>query len=276
MSRTIWQGTISFGLVEIQVGLYPAEHSHELGLKMLDRNDFSPIGYKRYNKTTQREIGWDDIVRGYEYTKGEYVVLSDEELRRANPAVTQMVRILYFVDAEEIEPIYYEKPYYLAPLSKKSRGYALLRDTLKRTNTLGIARIAVHTREYIAAVGERDHAIVLYLLRFADEIRSTEDLEGIREPVKLDAKEIEMAEKLLAVMKQKWQPEKLKDEYANDVKKLVEKKVKAGKIHVLPDSSEDEEPAPRQAKIIDLMPLLKKSIENTRRSEKQPRRRARA
>jgi DNA end-binding protein Ku len=131
MSKTIWQGAISFGLVEIQVGLYPAEHSHDLGLKMLDRKDFSPVGYKRYNKTTQREIDWDDIVRGYEYTKGEYVVLSDEELRRANPAVTQMVRILYFVDAKEIEPIYFEKPYYLAPLSKKSRGYALLRDTLK-------------------------------------------------------------------------------------------------------------------------------------------------
>src|SRR5207244_8387482 len=139
-------------------------------------------------------------------------------------------------------------------------------DTLKRTKTFGIARIAVHTREHIAAVGERENAIVLYLLRFADEIRSPADLEGIHDTVKVEPKELEMAEKLLAGMKEKWRPEKFKDEYARDVMKLVEKKVKSGKIHAMP-AVEEEAPAPRQGKIIDLMPLLKRSIESTRRSE---------
>ena len=279
MARAIWQGSISFGLVEIPVGLFPAEKTKDLDLTMLDKNDFSPIGYKRYNKTTGEEVEWNDIVRGYEYSKGEYVVLSPAELRRANPALTQTVHILHFVDADEIEPIFYEKPYYLAPLKKNSRGYALLRETLKRTKTYGIARIAIHTREHIAAVGDRGNAIVLYLLRFADEIRSPSELGNDDYDIKAMAvqpKEIDMAEKLVASMREKWRPTKFKDEYSNDVMKLVEKKVKSGDIHAVVTEDEDEKPRARSGKLIDLMPLLKKSIDSTRRSEAAPRARTKA
>jgi DNA end-binding protein Ku len=269
MARAIWQGSISFGLVEIPVALFPAESPHELGLSMLDKRDFSPIGYKRYNKSTQKEVEWANIVRGYEHTKGEYVVLSDVELKRANPALTQTVHILQFVDADEIDAIYYEKPYYLAPMSKKSRGYALLHATLKRTNTLGIARIAVHTREHVAAVGVRGPALVAYLLRFDDEIRDPDEIASISdvESLRVTPKEVAMAEKLVNEMKEKWRPEKFRDEYKHDVMKLVEKKISSGNIHALPKAEKDERAPRGEGRIIDLMPLLKKSIEGTRRSE---------
>jgi DNA end-binding protein Ku len=269
MARAIWQGTISFGLVEIPVALFAAEKKpHELQLTMLDRRDFSPVGYKRYNKTTQKEVPWDEIVRGYEHAKGEYVVLTDSELERANPELTQAVQILAFVDADEIDPILYEKPYYLAPARRPSRGYALLRETLKRTNKLGIARIAIHLREHLAAVGPRDDGIVLYLLRFADEVRSFEELEAggeAKEP-SIQTKELALAEKLVAGMTEKWRPEKYKDQYARDVQKVVEEKIESGDIHAMPEGK-IERARPKGGKIIDLMPLLKQSIEGTRRSE---------
>lgn len=268
MARAIWKGTISFGLVEIPVGLFSAEKAHESNLTMLDKRDFSPIGYKRFNKATQKEVAWDNIVRGREYAKGQYVVLTDTELKSANPAVTQMVQILQFVDADAIEPIFFEKPYYLGPLRKNSKGYVLLRDTLKRTKTYGIARIAVHTREHIAAVGERENALVLYLLRFADEIRSPEGLEHLEleKKVSVMPKELAMAEKLVESMKEEWRPERYKDEYTRAVKKLVETKVASGKVHAMPADKETPIPAAK-GKIIDLMPLLKQSIEGTRRAE---------
>lgn len=268
MARAIWQGSISFGLVEIPVGLFPADRSQDLGLTMLDKRDFSPIGYRRYNKSTQEEVAWGDIVRGYEYSKGEYAVVTDVELKRANPALTQTVQILQFVGQDEIDPIFYEKPYYLAPLSKKSRGYALLRDTLARTKTVGIARIAVHTREHVAVVGVRGEVIVLYLLRFADEIRDADDLPNVVDTaaMRIQPKELAMAERLIDEMREPWRPEKFKDEYTRDVMKLIEEKIASGKVHAIP--REREPAAPRATgRTIDLMPLLKKSIEGTRRSE---------
>ena len=273
MARAIWQGSISFGLVEIPVALFSAEKKpHELQLTMLDRHDFSPVGYKRYNKTTNREVGWDDIVKGYEHEKGEYVVLTDAELSDANPALTQTVQILHFVNASEIEPVLYEKPYYLAPTRKTSKGFTLLRETLKRTKKLGIARIAIHSREHIAAVGWRENGIVLYTLRFPDEVRAYDEIASTDgEEPSISTKELAMAEKLVAEMTEKWRPQGFKDEYAHDVLKLIEKKVASGDIHEMPE----HEKAPRrhasEGKILDLMPLLKKSIEGTRRLETKER-----
>jgi DNA end-binding protein Ku len=272
MARAIWQGSISFGLVEIPVALFSAEKKpHELELTLLDRRDFAPIGYKRYNKNTQKEVAWDDIVRGYEHAKGEYVVLTDAELERANPALTRTVQILQFVDADEVDPILYEKPYYLAPARSPSRGYALLRETLERTHKLGIARIAIHLREHLAAVGARENGIVLYLLRFADEVRSFDELEtaDAKEPA-LNAKELSLAQKLVAEMTEKWNPGKFKDQYARDVQKVVEAKIESGDIHAMPEEK-TEHPRRGGGKIIDLMPLLKQSIEGTRRSEARDR-----
>jgi DNA end-binding protein Ku len=267
MAKAIWKGNLSFGLVEIPVGLFPADDEHSLDLTMLDRHDFAPIGYKRFNKRTQKEVEWKDIVRGYEHEKGEYVVLTDAELRNANPAITQTAQIVEFVDAADIEPIFYEKPYYLAPLSKQGKGYALLRETLKRTRTVGIARIAVRTREHLAAVGVRGNALILHLLRFAAEVRSPSDVPGVDAHPRLDPKELAMAARLVASMKDEWKPERFKDQYSRDVLALVAKKVKSGDIHALRSDAEDTERRPRAGKIIDLMPLLRQSLASTRRAE---------
>lgn len=265
--RMIWKGAIAFGLVEIPVGLVAAEIPSEIKLSYIDRRDFSPVGYNRYNKATGDEVPWPEIVRGYEHQAGEYVVLSEADLRRANPKLTQTVNILHFVDGSEIEPIYYEKPYYLEPL-KKSKGYVLLRETLRRTGKVGIAKIVVRTKEHIAAVGVRENALVLYLLRFAQEIRSTKELDNIDlDPadVKIQPKEIEMAKRLVEDMVVEWDPEAYTDEYATELMQVIEEKIDAGEMHTLTPDDDDDQPRKR-GEIIDLMPLLAKSIDAARQS----------
>lgn len=260
MARAIWQGSISFGLVEIPVALQSAERPHELDLTMLDRRDFSPVGYARYNKNTEEEVPWDEIVRGYEYEKDQYVVLSDEDLKRANPELTKTVHIERFVDPDEIDPIFLEKPYYLTPMKKRSKGYVLLRETLQRTSTVGIARIAIRTREHVAMVGVRGKLLLLHLLRYADEIREpadfeTEDLADAR----ASAKEIQMAVRIVEGMKEKWKAGDYEDQFSNDLLELIERKVASGKVHDITPPTRER--AARGGKVIDLMPLLKKSLE---------------
>ncbi|HVS10342.1 MAG TPA: Ku protein [Planctomycetota bacterium] len=266
MARAIWKGSISFGLVDIPVGLVSAEEPKETKLSYLDRRDFAPVGYKRYNKATEEEVAWDDVVRGFEYEKGEYVVLSEEELKRASPEKTQTVEILHFVDGSEIEPISYDRPYYLEPLKRKGKGYALLRETLRRTGRVGIAKVVIRTREHLAALSVRGDALALYLLRYADEIRPVEELANVDVTLKdvgVSDKEVEMATKLVEGMVEEWDPVRYEDEYAGDLMKLVERKVSAGQMHEIPRVGREEEPAPR-GEVIDLMPLLKKSLERSR------------
>jgi len=263
MAKEIWQGSIAFGLVEIPVALVVAEKSEEVGLSYLDRRDFSPVGYKRYNKTTDKEVAWDDIVRGYEYEKGEYVVLTPQDLARASPERSRTIEIVHFVDAGEIDSIYYEKPYYLQPLKPRSKGYVLLREILKRTGKVGIAKVVVRTREHVAAVGVRGDALVLQLLRFASEIRPPDDLENVDadlKEAKVQPKEIEIAERLVKDMTAKWHPEAHKDEYAEDLRKLVEEKVASGDMHTV-DTSEHDLPRKQRSEPADLLPLLRKSLE---------------
>src|SRR3546814_736238 len=175
MPRAIWKGAISFGLVHIPVELYPAESQSGLDLDLLDRRDFAPVGYKRYNKETGKEINWNDIVKGYEYEKGQYVVLSEEDLKRANVEATQTIDILAFVDAEEIAPIYFEQPYYLAPIKGGDKAYVLLRETLKRAGKIGVAQVVIRTKQRLAALLPMENAVVLNLLRYGDEIRPLKD-----------------------------------------------------------------------------------------------------
>ena len=146
MARSLWKGAISFGLVHIPVEMYSAVREDALDLTMLDRRDFSPIGFKRYNKGNQKEVSWDDIVKGYEYTDGEYVVLTDEDLRQANPEATQTIDILAFVDAEQVPLLYYEQPYYLAPGKGGDKVYALLRETLRTAGKIGIANVVIRVK----------------------------------------------------------------------------------------------------------------------------------
>src|SRR3954468_376544 len=176
MGRSLWKGAISFGLVHIPVEMYPATKEHSLDLTMLDKRDFSPIGFKRYNKSNNKEVTWDDIVKGYEYQDGEYVVLSEEDLRRANPEATQTIDILAFVDAETVPLLYYEQPYYLAPGKGGDKVYALLRETLRDVGKIGIANVVIRVKQHLAALVCVGDTIVLNTLRFSDEIRETDEL----------------------------------------------------------------------------------------------------
>jgi DNA end-binding protein Ku len=263
MPRAIWKGAISFGLVHIPVELYPAESRKGLDLDMLDKRDFAPVGYKRYNKSTGKDIDWNDIVKGYEYEKGKYVVLTDEDLKRANVEATQTIDILSFVDSEEIPEIYFEQPYYLKPARGGAKVYVLLRETLKRAGKVGIAQVVIRTKQHVAALLPMDKAIVLNLLRYHDELRSTDDLElpdAKDKKAAVTDKEVQMALSLLEDMTEAWHPEQYHDTYRDDVMALVDKKVEGKQTHALTEPEAGEEHAPSSAKVIDLMELLKKSI----------------
>ncbi|HSC57020.1 MAG TPA: Ku protein, partial [Nitrospira sp.] len=164
MPRVLWKGAISFGLVHIPVGLYSAEKRNSFDLTMLDRRTMKPVGFKRYNKETGEDVSWDDIVKGYEYEKDRYVVLTEEDFKRANVEATQTVDILSFVDEDEISSMYFETPYYLAPDKRGHKGYALLRETLNQTGKIGIANVVIRTRQYVAALIPVGDVIVMNTL----------------------------------------------------------------------------------------------------------------
>ncbi|HYC56094.1 MAG TPA: Ku protein [Candidatus Binatia bacterium] len=267
MARSIWKGSLTFGLVEIPVSLVAAEEANELAFHQIDRRNFARVGTTRVNKETGEPVPWNEIVRGYEYEPDEYVVLSDEELRGANVKATKTIEIEDFVDLDEIDPRYYERPYYLEPVKKSSKSYALLRETLERTRKVGIARVVLRTRQRIGAVMVRDGVLVLELLRYAYELRDPKKLDiqvpTDAEELGVSDREVAMAEKLVEGMTARWKPEKYKDDYRDDVMAMIQKKIKAGQTHVIevPDADGETEEAPR-ADVVDLMPLLKKSLES--------------
>lgn len=261
MARALWKGSIGFGLVEIPVTLRPALRNDDLSFTLLHRKDFAPVGYKRYDKKTGKEVPWDQVVRGYEYEPDEYVVLTDEELRRANVKATQTIEIVEFVAGAEIDPLFYDTPYYVEPQRKGSKAYALLRDALRKSGRVGIARVVLRTRQHVAALLVRGDALVLNLLRYAHEFRPVSDVEA---PAKRGAganpREVQMAERLIEGMTGRWKPDRFRDEYREDVMALVKKKVRSHQTHTILESEGGEEsPAPRRA-VVDLMPLLKQSL----------------
>lgn len=262
MARSMWKGAISFGLVHIPVEMYPAVSDKGLDLTMLDRRDFSPVGFKRYNKGNNKEVTWDDIVKGYEYTDGEYVVLSDEDLRRANPEATGTIDIQAFVDAGDVPLMYYEQPYYLAPGKGGDKVYALLRDTLKKAGKIGIANVVIRVKQHLAALVCVGDAIILHTLRYADEIRDTEDLKIPGKSTKgaaITDKELAMAMALVEGMADDWKPEQYHDTYREDVLALIDKKIKAKetKTITMPDK---ESGTPASSNVVDLVALLAASI----------------
>ncbi len=262
MARSMWKGAISFGLVHIPVELHPATSEHSLDLHMLDRRDFSPIGFKRYNKNTGKEVSWDDIIKGYEYADDEYVVLSDEDLRRANPEATQTIDILAFVDAGEVPLVYYEQPYYLAPGKGGDKVYALLRETLRDVGKIGIANVVIRVKQHLAALVCVEDAIVLITLRYPDEIRPTDELKIPGEHSKaalVTAKELQMAKALVEGMSEKWKPQQYHDTYREDVMALIKKKVKANQTKTI-TKPEPEKQKPAKSNVIDLVSLLQASL----------------
>lgn len=262
MARSMWKGAISFGLVHIPVEMYPAVSDNALDLTMLDRRDFSPIGFKRYNKTTGKEVAWDDIVKGYEYSSGEFVVLTEEDLRRANPEATQTIDILAFVNAEQVPLIYYEQPYYLAPGKGGDKVYALLRETLREVGKIGIANVVIRVKQHLAALVCVGDTIVLNTLRYPDEIRPTDELKIPDESSKaaqVTEKELQMAKALVQGMSEKWKPAQYHDTYREDILALVRKKIAANQTKTLTEPEpQEEKPAPTN--VIDLVSLLQASL----------------
>jgi DNA end-binding protein Ku len=266
MPRPIWNGSISFGLVQIPVGLYPAEQQDELSLTMLDRNDMSPVGYDRINKKTGEKVDWKDIVKGYEYDKGQYVVVTDEDLKAANVEATQTIDIVAFVDPAHIDAMYFDRPYYLAPIKQGRKAYAVLRETLRESDKVGIAKVVIRTRQHLAVLRVQDERLVLQLLRFAHELRSPDELEVPGKNLKslgVTSREIAMAKQLVEGMVAPWKPSEYHDEYRDDLMARIESKAKAGEINVVSETPAPKAPR-RRAQVIDLADLLKRSVEQRR------------
>jgi DNA end-binding protein Ku len=267
MPRAIWKGSISFGLVNIPVGLYSAEKRDEVHFNLLDRRNMAPIHYQRINSETGKEVPWEDTVRGYQFEEGRYVVLSDADLARADPAATQTVDITDFVELSEIDPIYFERPYYLAPDKKAAKSYALLRETLRRTGKVGIAKVVIRTRQYLAAVMPVGDVIVLELMRFAHELRDPAELDLPSGKQGLSEKELKMAEKLVEGMIEEWHPERYRDDYQADVMRLIDERVKAGQLEAPAEAAPKRRP--QRGQVVDLMSLLKRSVEEGGRGRQE-------
>lgn len=262
MPRALWKGAITFGLVHIPVALHPAAAHDELDFDWLDRRSLAPVGYKRINKQTGREVQRENIVRGLKQEDGRYVVLSDEEIRSANAKSTQAVDIVSFVDAGEIDVTYFEVPYFLAPLKRGEKVYALLREALRRERKVGIAYVVIQTKQHLAALIPGSRALMLNTLRWATEIRSADDIDlpdggikasGIRE------QELKMATELVRRMSVPWDPRQYRDSFRDDILKLAKRKVQKGQLKevAIPDEKATQQSG---AQIIDLTALLKQSL----------------
>jgi DNA end-binding protein Ku len=279
MARAIWKGSISFGLVNIPIALYPATRREELKFRLLRKSDLSPVSYKRVAEKDGKEVSWDQIVKGYEYEKGKYVVLKDEDFERVDLEATQTVDIQDFVDQEEIDPIFFYKPYYLEPQKGGDKAYALLRNALKDSNKVGIAKVVIKTRQYLAGVKPEDGALVLELMHFADELADPGKLH-VPKKTEVGKREMNMAKSLIDSMSSKWNPEKYRDDYREALMEVIEEKVEAGGKEI----EEKPKKAPKPTKVIDLVSVLQKSLEQTgakkkattksRRKQKQPARKA--
>ena len=264
--RAIWKGSISFGLVNIPIALYPATRREELKFRLLRANDLSPVNYKRVAEKDGREVPWDQIVKGYEYEKGKYVVLREEDFQRVDLEATQTVDIQDFVELDEIDPIYFYKPYYLEPQKGGDKAYVLLRDALKDSQKVGIAKVVIKTRQYLAGVKPEDGVLVLELMHFADELA---DPEKLHVPKKLEPgkRELDMAKALIGSMSAKWDPEKYRDDYREALMEVIEEKVEAGGKEI------EEKPKvkkPPPTKVIDLVSVLQQSLERSGAGKKRP------
>ena len=256
--RAIWKGSISFGLVNIPIALYPATRKEELSFRLLRRSDLSPVNYKRVAEKDGKEVPWDEIVKGYEYEKGKYVVLKNEDFQRVDLEATQTVDIQDFVDQEDIDPMFFYKPYYLEPQKGGDKAYVLLRDALEESKKVGIAKVVIKTRQYLAGVKAEDGVLVLELMHFAEELADSDQLH-VPKKIEPGKREINMAKALIDSMSSKWNPEKYRDDYREALMEVIEEKVEAGGKEI----EEKPKKAPKQTKVIDLVSVLQKSLEQT-------------
>src|SRR5690348_2206517 len=268
MPRPIWTGTISFGLLNIPIRLMTAERRVDLHFRMLDSRDQTPVRYERVNAETGEEVPWKDVVKAFEYDKGNYVVMEREDFKKAAPDSAESVDIEAFIDPTEIGPEYYEKPYYLVPTKKAEKGYVLLRETLNRSGLAGLARVVIRTREYLSLVLPRGDALVLILVRFPQELVPADEYDFPQEDpssYRINDKELDMAKSLVESMVSKWDPKQYRDEFRLRLQKVIEARVhsKGGKVKV---EEEEEAAADTATNVVDFMSLLKKSIDSNKRT----------
>ena len=261
MATAVWKGSISFGLVNIPIVLYSAEGGDDLEFHMLDRRDQSRIQYRRISAKSGKEVAWDDIVKGYEYEKGKYIVLSDEDFAQARMEKSEAADIVAFVERGEIGPQFFEKPYYVAPLKNGTKGYALLREVLKRTDRVAVARVVLRVREYIAAIYATAEGLMMSTLRYEHEFRSADSL-GMEtkttSALGIRPKEIDLAEKLVDEMTDEWRPEEFQNAYHKSMRQVIQLKLKNKGKKTAPAAKVKKEPG----KVLDLMALLQKSVED--------------
>ncbi|WDH50381.1 Ku protein [Pseudomonas chlororaphis] len=267
MARAIWKGAISFGLVHIPVALVSATSSQGVDFDWLDQRTMDPVGYKRVNKVTGKEVGKEHIVKGVAYEKGRYVLLSEDEIRSAHPLSTQTIDIFAFVDSQQIPLQNIDTPYFLAPDKRGGKVYALLRETLQSTSKVALALVVLHTRQHLAALMPLESALVLVMLRWPAEVRSLDELALGPEVTHPDlAKgERDMAKRLVADMSTDWQPEEYRDSFTDKIMALVEKKAQAGKIEDVESAAGEEQR--KSADVIDLTEMLKRSLGSRSRSK---------
>lgn len=262
--RAIWRGAVSFGLVYIPVHLYSAARDSTLDLDLLDSRDFSPVGYRRYNKRTGKVVDWEKIVKGYEYRKGAYVALNDEDFRQANVAASQTIDIVSFAKRSNIPPEYYETPYFLEPAEGGEKTYALLREAMRGGEKVAIGSFVIRGRQHFCAILAQERALLLNTLRFAEELVPADELDlppANARSAKVSSQELAMARKLVEEMSGKWEPEAFKDTYRKDLMRRIKEKIRKRQTHVLTPPSEVEDERPT-AEVIDLMAVLKKSLKH--------------
>ena len=266
MPRAIWKGAISFGLVHIPVSLVSATSSQGVDFDWLDKRSMDPVGYKRINKTTGKEVTKENIVKGVAFEKGRYVVLSEDEIRSAHPKSTQTIEIIAFVASDQIPLQNIDTPYFLAPDKRGGKVYALLREALKKTGKVALANVVLHTKQHLAALMPlespvpMESALVLVMLRWPAEVRSLDELElgsDVTKPT-LAKGELDMAKRLVEDMSADWQPDEYRDSFQDKIRALVAKKAKAGKIEDVETVEGGEER--KSADVIDLTELLKRSL----------------
>ena len=269
--KAIWKGAISFGLVNIPVSLYSAVSKAErISFHLLRASDQSPIKYKRVAEVDQKEVPWDQIVKGYEYEAGHFVVLTDKDFERVEVKSKQVVEIKEFVRLDEIDPMFFDQPYLLGPEKGGDRAYALLRDTLTKAKKVGISKVVLKTREHLAAVKPAGKTLVLELMHFPDELANPESLNP--PTVEASSKEMDMALSLVEAMTEEWEPEKYHDDYTQALMKVIEEKVAAGGKE-LPVTPRKGVPA---TNVVDIVAMLQQSLNQTRKTEPKKKVRKRA
>lgn len=269
MARPIWSGTLSFGLLNIPVSLMSGERKVDLSFRMLDSRDRKPIRFERVNAETGEEVPWKDIIKAFEYDKGSYVVVEKEDIAAAAPETNESVDVEAFVDREEIGLRFYEKPYILVPGKKAEKGYVLLRETLKSTGKVGVARVVIRTREYLCAVIPEGDALVLMMLRYPQELVEPDEYKlpsGKAADFRITAKETEMAKSLIESMAAKWQPDEYHDQFRERLEAIIRKRIKAKGATTRIAEEEPHERHDATTNVVDFMALLQKSLDSNKRT----------